>query len=120
MTAAACKIIICQVQELRALPPGWCLETIIREKLLTQPEIQNGLGNLSQDYPSVFDTIIDCIESPQMDKRQQEFMRYVLNNIYRPPEDWIGKLVGGDTQESATTSSADDDDDEAGEIIINQ
>ena len=89
------KVVICNVQELSTTPPGWCLETIIRDTV-KQTVIAEAIGDLADTAPQYYRRAIRCIESPQMNPRQQEFMRRLLQTIYIPVEDWADDALPPD------------------------
>lgn len=101
------KVVICNEQELKSLPFGWCLETVIRRNV-SRTIIAYALGALAHSAPRIYARVIEAEESPQMNEQQQEFMRWVLLNIHKP----VGEWVPDDPADDATDCVPDDSDDD--------
>ena len=87
MSGGACKAAVCNRSELKSLPPGFCLETVIRE-LVAVGVITEAIGALENIAPRIFERAIKAIEKVQMNDADQEYMRWLLLNIYKPIGEW--------------------------------
>ncbi len=111
MSGASCKTVVClYANELSSLGYGYCLEKLMRDTIIPTPEITSAIGGLAESAPKVYDLVIQAIESPQMNARQQVIVRFVLQNIYKPVDEWTSELDEWiSEQEVPETDEADDD-----------